>query len=137
MTNFLTGDDLASYLEQPLDGAIANIVQRTNALVSQEWANPTDPAPEWVKNIAWDVAIRAGVNPKGVTSQTRSWDDMSKTERWEAGDKGVRLTDEERTLLNGAGGAVGQATRSPARSIRMTIPGWSTPADAPRYPGWY
>jgi hypothetical protein len=45
MTDFLTGADLASYLEEPLDGAIANIVSRTNALVTQEWANPTDPVP--------------------------------------------------------------------------------------------
>lgn len=136
MTTFLTGDDLASYFGAPLDGAIDNIVRRTNALVGQEWANPTDPAPEWVKNIAWDVAIRAGANPKGVTSQTRSWDDMTKTERWEAGNTGVKLTDDEKSLLNNAGGAIGQITRAPARSIRMTIPGWSTPSDAPRYPGW-
>jgi hypothetical protein len=93
MTDFLTGADLASYLDEPLDGAIDNIVTRTNALVTQEWANPTTIVPEWVKNIAWDVAIRAAANPKGVTT--------------------------------------------PARSICMNIPLWSTPAGYPRDDPWY
>lgn len=136
MTNFITGADLASYLDEPLDGAINNIVQRTNALVTQEWANPTTPIPEWVVNIAWDVAIRAGVNRKGVTSQTRSWDDVTKTERWEAGATGVRLTDDEKALLIGSADTTGQP-RSPARSIRMTVPGWSTPSNVPRDAMWY
>jgi hypothetical protein len=89
-----------------------------------------------VKNIAWDVAIRAGGNRKGVTSQTRSWDDMSKTERWEAGVKGVQLTDDEKALLNSAAVPSGRSRVSPARSIRMSIPGWSTPANAPRTAEW-
>jgi hypothetical protein len=136
MTDFLTGADLASYLDAPLDGAIDNIAQRANALVTQEWANPTTIVPEWVKNIAWDVAIRAAANPKGVTSQTRSWDDLTMTQRWEAGTTGVKLLDDEKALLNASAGAVGTAS-SPVRSIRMSIPGWSTPANAPRCDPWY
>jgi hypothetical protein len=136
MTTFLTGEDLASYFDVPLDGALDNIVRRVNALVTEHWVNPTDPVPEWVKNIAWAVAVRAGANPKGVTSQTRNWDDITKTERWESGMVPLALTDEEKELLSGSAGAVGDAT-SKVRSIRMTIPGWSTPANAPRYPMWY
>jgi hypothetical protein len=137
MTTFLTGDELASYLDAPLDGAIDNVVKRVNALVTQEWANPTTVVPEWVKNVAWNVAIRAASNPKGVTSKTRSWDDMTTTERWEAGAAGVTLTDEEKTLLTGAAGTVGQATSS-VKSIRMNVPGWSNPVGFPRYDDpWY
>lgn len=122
MTTFLTGADLASYLDAPESAALVSIAQRSNALVTQEWANPTTPVPAWVINIAWDVALRAGVNPKQVTSQTRSWDDITKTERWEAGTSGVRLTDAEKILLNGSAGGVAKSVA--AGSIRLRIPGW-------------
>jgi hypothetical protein len=48
----------------------------------------------------------------------------------------VKLLDAEKALLNAAAGAVGTAT-SPARSIRMNIPLWSTPAGYPRDDPWY
>lgn len=131
MTTFLTGDDLASYLEEPLDGAIQNIADRVNALVTEKWANPATPVPEWVKNIAWNVAIRAGANRKGVTSQTRSWDDVTKTDRWEAGTFGVELTDDETLKLSGLPDGTGASVG--VKSIRMTVPGWDRP---PGYTGW-
>lgn len=132
MTDFLTGAELAAYLERDESAAIDNIVSRTNALVTEEWSNPVDPAPEWVKNIAWDVAIRAAGNPTpGKTSTTRSWDDVTVTDRWESGQRGgVYLTDEEKALLLGDGA---EATAVAAASIAMKVPGWSRPQDYPCY----
>jgi hypothetical protein len=73
MAQFLSGAELASYLGVAVSPTIDNIAARSNALVAEEWtANVTPTAPEWVKNIAWDVATRAGANPKGLTSQTLS-----------------------------------------------------------------
>lgn len=123
MTDFLTGADLASYLGDPTSGALDNIAARTNSLVTEAYLNPTDPAPAWVVNIAYDVAIRAGSNPKGLTSQTRAWDDITRTERWEAAARvGVYLTDEEYELLQGEAATEGSST---VQSIRMTVPGWT------------
>lgn len=127
MTDYVTGADLASFLERDQSPALDNIAQRTNQLVDEEWANPVTPIPQWVVNIAWDVALRAGVNPTGVTSTTRSFDDITRTDRWEAGQRnGVHLTDDERQLLNNDGAAAPTPVL-PARSIRMAIPGWSCP----------
>jgi hypothetical protein len=127
MTAYLADTDLATYFDREVNGAITNIVARTNALVDEEWANPVFPVPQWVTNIAWDVAIRAGRNTEGVTSSTESWDDITVTKRWEAGEAdGVYLTDEERARLNSAT-STGD-TLPPAvapKSIRMSIPGWS------------
>lgn len=132
MTVFLTGADLASYLERDETDALDNIAARANALVDEAWANPIDPAPEWVKNIAWNVALRAGANPTGVTSTTRSWDDVTRTDRFESGQRqGIYLTDDEATELRGD-------TADPTQpvgvgSIRMKVPGWSRPRDYPCY----
>jgi hypothetical protein len=132
MTEFLTAAELADYLERDVTGAITSVVTRTNALVTEQWTHPVDPVPEWVKNIAWNVAIRAGANPTGVTSTTRAWDDITRTDRFESGQKqGVYLTDDEETKLHGdidsAGGPVA------AGSIPMVVPGWSRPRDYPCY----
>lgn len=133
MTDFLTAADLAAYFDREVSGALTNIVTRTNSLVTEEWANPVDPVPEWVTNIAWNVAIRAGDNPSpGKTSTTRSWDDVSITDRWEAGRSGgVFLTDEESRLLHGD-------TADPTQpvgvgSIQLKVPGWSRPENFPCY----
>ena len=132
MTDFLTAAELAAYFERDVDGALTSIVSRTNSLVTQEWASPVDPAPEWVKNIAWNVAIRAGANPTGFTSTTRSWDDVTRTDRFESGQaQGVYLTDEEQALLHGD--ADDSAQPIAAGSIRMKIPGWSRPENWPCY----
>lgn len=125
MTEYLTGADLASFLERDESAAIDNIVTRTNALVDEEWATPRFPVPQWVVNIAWDVAVRAGANPTGLTSTTKAWDDISRTDRFEAGTGfGVYLTDDEKTKLHDDAPT---AVAVGVKSIRMSIPGWSRP----------
>lgn len=120
MTEFLTAADLASYLGVPESATLERIVTMTNALITDEWLNPTDPIPASVTSLAWTVAIRAGANPKGLTSWTRSWDDISRTERMEGSRlAGVYLTDDELAALNG-----GSATIRKAKSIQMRVPGW-------------
>lgn len=136
MTEYVTGSALASYLERDQSAALDNVADRTNALVDEEWSNPSDPAPQWVVNIAWNVAIRAGRNPLGVTSTTRSFDDITRTDRWEAGQpEGVFLTDDERRLLNNDGAAA-PTPILPARSIRMSVPPYSTPPYERWVPPW-
>lgn len=126
MTDFLTGADLASYLGDPQSGALDNIATRTNSLVTEAYTAAVDPAPAWVVNIAYDVALRAGANPKGLTSQTRAWDDVTRTERWEAASRvGVYLTDEEYGLLQGDSQTPGGGV---AGSIRLSIPSWDGPS---------
>lgn len=123
MTIFLTGDDLASYLGDSKSDALDNIADRTNALVTETWANPVEPPPAWVSNLAYDVALRAGVNPKGLTSETRSWDDVTRTTRWESASRvGVYLTDEEYALLQGNAATENGAV---VKSVRMTVPDWT------------
>lgn len=136
MSNFLTAADLASFLERDQSPALDNIVTRTNDLVDEEWAAPRSPIPQWVVNIAWNVALRASRNVDGVTSVTKAWDDVTVTKRFEStGDDeqtGVYLTDAERKRLNSATdtGDTLPTTVAP-KSIRMSIPGWSRPADWP------
>jgi hypothetical protein len=128
MSEYLTGQALASFLERDTSSALDNIADRTNALIDEEWANPVTPIPQWVVNIAWNVALRASRNIEGVTSATKSWDDITVTKRWEAGEPdGVYLTDDERLRLNSDGDDGATPATTPAKSIRMVIPGWSRP----------
>lgn len=125
MTDFLTRSELASYLGEPESPALDSITTRTNALVTEEWINPVDPPPQWVVNIAWNVATRAGANRKNVTSTTRAWDDVTRTDRWEAGKAmGVVLEPDELAQLQGnpLGASGGQATKT--ESIGLRIPSW-------------
>lgn len=129
MSDYVTGSDLASFLERDQSSALDNIAERTNALIDEEWASPVSPVPQWVVNIAWDVALRAGRNPEGVTSKTDSWDDVTQTKRFESGQQdGVYLTESEQLRLNSAT-STGDSLPAPVapKSIRMSIPGWSTP----------
>lgn len=132
MAQFLNGAELATYLGVAQTPTLDNIVARANDLVTEEWtANISDPPQQWVRNIAWNVAVRAGANPKGLTSQTRSWDDVTRTERWESAAKvGVYLTDDELATLQGVSTSTA-GTASPAKSIRMSVPGWSYMDDSP------
>jgi hypothetical protein len=138
MTEFLTGADLASYLGVEETSAIDRIVTLTSNLVDEEWVNPTDPVPAWVTNIAWAVAIRAGANTKGVTSRTRSWDDVTVTDRWDAATVGVELTADQKAKLNSAN--TDNAAVAPG-SISMRIPRWDrAPGGSyggPDYGGYY
>ena len=129
MSDYVTGADLASFLERDQSNALDNVAERTNALIDEEWASPVSPVPQWVVNIAWDVALRAGRNPEGVTSKTDSWDDVTQTKRFESGQQdGVYLTESEQLRLNSAT-STGDSLPSPVapKSIRMSIPGWSSP----------
>lgn len=129
MADYITGPDLASFLEKPTSARLDNIAQRTNALIDEAWAAPRSPIPQWVVNIAYDVAIRAGRNPLGVTSKTRSFDDTTVTERFDASEQvGVYLTDAEQfRLASDTGDTASTPAPTGPKSIRMTIPGWSCP----------
>jgi hypothetical protein len=57
------------------------------------------------------------------SDSTRSWDDVSRTERWETGaSTGVELTADEKTRLNASTTGI---PRSAARSIRLRISDWN------------
>jgi hypothetical protein len=119
VTEYLTASELASYLDTNVSGALERIVVMTNALIDEKWADPVDPIPASVTNMAWRVAVRVGANPKGLSSWTRNWDDISRTERMEhARAAGVIMSDDEVLELNGL------ARTRVVKSIRMRIPGW-------------
>ena len=102
MVDVISDTDLASYLGAEVNGQLSLIVTKTNELVTEAWADPVEPVPTRVWSVAINVAARALSNPKGLTSWTRSWDDISRTERVE-GDRrfGLFLTDEDLAELNG------------------------------------
>jgi hypothetical protein len=82
-------------------------VEKTNELITEKWEEPPgegESIPTTVWAIAVNIATRALANPKGLTSWTRSWDDVQRTERME-GDSlkrlGLYITDEEIAELNG------------------------------------
>lgn len=119
--DYVIAGELASFLQVPESATITKIADLTNMLINEEWADPETPTPARVLGIAWAVAVRAGANPKGLSSWTRSWDDLSRTERMEAGREfGVYLTDDEKARLNPA------TSSSPRRvkSIQVRVPGW-------------
>jgi hypothetical protein len=132
-TDFPTGASLAAFLDEDETATYDNIAERAVATVMEKWANPRDPAPQWVINIAWDVAVRGGSNPKQVTSRTDQWDDITETERFDpSGPKGIYLTDEEEQKLL-ADSLTPTAPPIGVQSIRMSVPGISRP---PWWPGW-
>lgn len=130
MAEYLTGTDLASYLERDPSDTLENIAQRVNATIDEEWTNPTDPIPMWVVNLAWDVAVRAASNTRGVTSETKTFDDITLTNRYAQpvpGQTGVYLTDDEKLKLN----ATNQAVLGPPQSISVRMPGITTAPGRP------
>lgn len=119
---YVNAESLASYLSTPLTDAIQQIADRTNDLIDEEWTARPDPEPTVpparVVNIAYNAAVRAAANPKGLTSWTRSWDDITRTERVEgARQMGLYLTPEERLELNGS-----PTNLRRARSIQLGVP---------------
>lgn len=117
---YVSAPGLAGYIGSEENEQIRQIVQLTNQLIDDEWVEKTTPVPARVRVIAQNVAVRAAANPKGLTSWTRSWDDITRTERVEGARRmGIYLTDEERDELNGV-----TATAKVVRSIRMAIPRW-------------
>lgn len=104
MVDIITDEELASYLQVEVNPSITLMVEKTNELVTEAWTDAAAPAPTRVWAVAINVAARAVSNPKGLTSWTRSWDDISRTERVEGGalrKLGLYLTDEELLELNG------------------------------------
>lgn len=122
-------ESLSVDLEDPalVDSARAlNVVDRTNALVTEKWISPATPIPASVTELALAVAERALASVPGrgpVESITRSFDDSSRTERFavpggDASGRSVYLTDDELSTLNGNG------TRRKVGSIKLAVPGY-------------
>lgn len=99
--NDLSGIPGVSGTDAELDYA----AKRASARVEEAWCNPTGSPPQWVRDIAIDVAVRYLTNPRGVSSVTRRVDDASRTERYGEGGPGAvpqigfHLTDDEKTRL--------------------------------------
>lgn len=107
MVDILTDDELASLLEEKVTERLTLIVEKTNALITENWTAPPaegEPVPTRVWALAVNIATRAMSNPKRLTSWTRSWDDVTRTERME-GDAlknlGLFITEDEIAELNG------------------------------------
>lgn len=115
---FVTPNDLAVALGSDETPALIALAARTNELVEEKWSSPVDPIPPSVKIIAFNAAMRVATNPKGLTSWTRSWDDITRTERIEGARRlGLYLSDDELAELNGTS----PRTRV-AKSIRLSVP---------------
>lgn len=131
MCDIITDSELASYLQTDVTPQITLITNKTNELVTEAWNDPVDPAPARVWTVAINVATRAVSNPKGLTSWTRSWDDVSRTERVEGGGErkyGLFLTDDELIELNGEGNPpAGVGTIHTPTRERICPPPWSLP----------
>lgn len=120
--DIITADDLASWLRDPslsTDPSLIQIVGLTNDLVSEEWANPDDPAPTRIRLLTLGVAARAWVNDPSkanLESITRAVDDASRTERYRTAGNGgtVYLTGDELAVLQG---------KPQARSVRLVAYG--------------
>jgi hypothetical protein len=83
--DIITGADLVNV--PGVSGTPAELeyaARRAAAAVAASWCNPVDPAPQWVKDIAIDVAADYLVNPTGATSTSRSIDDASRTVSFKA-----------------------------------------------------
>ena len=121
---YVSDVELATALGTEVTAGLTQIADRTNELIDDMWVKPEgfDPAaiPARVKNIAHNAAMRVASNPKGLTSWTRSWDDITRTERIEGARRlGLYLTDEELAELNGS-----SPTTRVVKSIRMYVPRW-------------
>lgn len=125
---YVSATDIATHLGIEVTAALTNLATRTNELIDDEWVTkpvpmPVDPAqlPARVRNVAFNAAVRVAANPKGLTSWTRSWDDITRTERIEGARRlGLYLSDEELAALNGTA-----LQARVVKSIRMTVPGLS------------
>lgn len=123
---YVTAADIATQLGTEVTAALANLADLTNELVHEEWAAKPDPfptdvsdIPARVRTVAFNAALRVAANPKGLTSWTRSWDDITRTERIEGARRlGLYLSDDELAMLNGT-----SPTTRVVKSIRMTYRG--------------
>ena len=119
-TEFVTAEELAVALGSAVTPALIALAARTNELLDEKWYAPVVPVPASIKIIAYNAAMRVASNPKGLTSWTRSWDDITRTERIEGARRlGLYLSDEELAELNGTA-----PTTRVVKSIRMFVPRW-------------
>lgn len=128
MPVIITAADLAGVpgLGAASDDEKTYAARRAGDLVASSWCTPTDPVPQWVKDIAVDVAVRYLSNPRNLSSVTRTkaLDDASRseTERYADGTRGgLSLTDDELTRLcptaiTGRVAGIG--------SMRLRVPGY-------------
>ena len=122
MVDIITAESLASYLRDDTlvaSPSLAQVVELTNALLTEEWATPVDPIPVKITLLALNVAARAWVydpSTANLESLSRTSDDGSRTEKYRTAieNSSVYLTESEEALLNG---------RKARRSIRLTIYG--------------
>lgn len=114
----IDSSDLASYR-----GANTDIIlELANELVLDIIGDLT-PLPARVRAITLEVAARATRNPDGVTSQTSSIDDWTRTKRWEAAAQaGVYVSDAERVELLSF---LSTTPIQPRGSIKLHVPGYS------------
>jgi chitodextrinase len=126
MADVITLTGLSEWLEDEsvaTSSRAGKIIELTNKLINENWATPIDPAPAWVESLALTVATRAWVNKPGkgpVESETRAFDDSSKTTRY-----AVRASDgsEQDVFLTEAQlDALGARPSSPVGNIRLHVP---------------
>lgn len=103
----ITVEKLAAILQRTIptnDPSALYVVALANGLVTDVIGEDAILNTE-METITLDVAARAFTNPDGTSSVTMSFDDSSKTKRWEGGpatsdiSRRVYLTDEERDRL--------------------------------------
>lgn len=101
MVAIATLEEFASFLQEDLDTATANLVLLDLAqgqIIDEIGAR--DPWPATAKAVALSAAKRAYVNPDGASSETVGGTAIAYTD----GNMGVFLTEEERNRLQRVGG---------------------------------
>lgn len=101
MADIATLAEFASFLQEDLDTATANLVllDLAQGQIIDE-IGVRDPWPATAKAIALSAAKRAYVNPEGVSSETVGGTVVAYTD----GNMGVFLTEDERNRLQRVGG---------------------------------
>lgn len=90
--SFITRDSLASHLRLSAEvkaeqqETLDNLVELTNGLLTEKWANPVEPVPTSIRLLALKVATRGYSVPdptaRQVQSITKSTDNTARTERF-------------------------------------------------------
>lgn len=101
MADIATLEEFASFLQEDLDTATANLVllDLAQGQIIDEIGVRT-PWPATAKAVALSAAKRAYVNPEGASTETVGGTTLAYTD----GNMGVFLTDDERSRLQRVGG---------------------------------